>query len=125
MEQGSRAAGERELLVDHRQNSAIAGIDGDHGAIHISQGVDGGFAHHRIFTRGVIARSRITRERGGGKALVIANSSLASLARGNHRSLLLPALLATREWTARLCRDAAMRFSVFALSLILRLLRAS
>ncbi len=91
----------------------------------IAQGVDGGFAHHRIFARGVVARSRIAGEGTGGKALVIANSVSCLAARGNHRRVLLPACLGRTEATARLCREAAMRLSVFALSLILRLLRAS
>ena len=49
------AARERQLLVHHRQNPAIARVNGDYGAIHVAQGVDCRLAHHWIFSSSDIA----------------------------------------------------------------------
>ena len=56
---GLCSTGERKLLVDHCQNPAIAGINGYHGAIHVSQRTGGGFAYYRIFAPAEVARARI------------------------------------------------------------------
>ena len=36
---------EGQLLVDHRQNASVGGIDHDGGAVHVAQGVDRGLAN--------------------------------------------------------------------------------
>ena len=75
---GLRAAGKSQLLVDHGQDAAVAGIDGNHRAIHVAQGIQRGFAHDRIFARGYIARRRIRGVGAGREALTIKmNSSMA------------------------------------------------
>src|ERR1051326_1404040 len=45
-----RAFTERQLLVDHGKNASAGGINGDNGAVHVAQRINGGLAHNGIFT---------------------------------------------------------------------------
>ena len=69
---GLRAARKRQFLVDHGQNAAAGGLDSEHGAIHVAQGIEGGLANDRIFAGGHIAVEVVVRERAGGETLVVA-----------------------------------------------------
>ena len=52
---GLRTARKRQFLVHHGQHAAAGGLDGEHGAVHVAQSVDGGLADDRIFAGGDIA----------------------------------------------------------------------
>ena len=69
---GLGAAGERQFLIDHCQDAAAGGLDGDDCFIHSAQSVDGRFAHCGIFAGDHVAFSNILRERTGVETLVIA-----------------------------------------------------
>src|SRR5215475_3544345 len=60
----SRALGESQLLVHHRQNASTGRIDRDHGPIHVAQGIDSSLAHNGIFTRCDITRGQIVSSEG-------------------------------------------------------------
>jgi hypothetical protein len=55
---------ERQLLVDHRQNASIGGVDHDGCAVHAAQGVDCGLANYRIFAGGDVALKDIALGKG-------------------------------------------------------------
>ena len=59
------------MVIHHGKNAAIVGINHNDGAIHISQGRDGGLAHNWIFTGRDIARSLVLRIRAGCEALIV------------------------------------------------------
>src|SRR5215470_12932099 len=51
------AAGERKLLVDHRQDASTGRFDGDDGTVHVAKSINGCLANDWIFTGGDIAFS--------------------------------------------------------------------
>ena len=59
-------------MIHHGQDAAIVGINHDDGAVHISQGRDGGLTHDGIFASRDIARRLVLGVGAGREALVIA-----------------------------------------------------
>ena len=71
VEQGCAPLDECQFLVDHRQNAATGGLDGDHGSVHVAQCVDGCFAHNRVFPGDDVAVAGVDSEGTGRESLVI------------------------------------------------------
>src|SRR5262249_28009116 len=59
---GLRAFAQRQLLVDHGEDAAVRGVDGDHGAVHVAQGVNGGLADDGVFALDDVAIGDVVRE---------------------------------------------------------------
>ena len=66
-----RACGQGQLLVHHRQDTAVVGIHRDDRTVHPAQGLNRSCANHWIFTRRDIALDLVIGERTGVKALAI------------------------------------------------------
>ena len=70
---GFRARRERQLLVDHGQDSAVGGIDDHGGAVHVAESVDCGLANYGVFACCYVAGKNVSTGKGaGGEALVVA-----------------------------------------------------
>jgi len=67
-----RAAGERQLLVDHGEHTPAGGLDRDHGAVHVAERIDRRLAHYRVLAFGEVAGGNALGKRAHVKALVIA-----------------------------------------------------
>ena len=68
---GLRAARKRQFLVHHGQHAAAGRLDGEHGAVHVAQCVDGGLADDRIFAGGDVAVAGVDSVGTGRESLVI------------------------------------------------------
>ncbi len=71
MEQGSAPRGEGELLVDHGEDAAGRGVDGEGGAVHVAQGIEGGGADDGIFAGGDVAEGEVVGKGVSCEALVV------------------------------------------------------
>jgi hypothetical protein len=79
---GLGAAAQGQLLVDHGENAAVAGVDRDDGAVHIAERIDRRRADDRIFAPRNIGRGWITLDKGvTRKALISAMMAIGSQAR--------------------------------------------
>jgi len=68
---GLSATGERQFLIDHRQNAAAGGFNRHDCSVHSTQSVDGCFAHNGVFAGSHIAFGNILSEGTGIEAFVI------------------------------------------------------
>src|SRR5215472_7178367 len=57
-----RAFTQRQLLVDHGKDAAVRGVNGDDGAVHVAEGVNGGLANDGVFTFHGVAVGGVVRE---------------------------------------------------------------
>ena len=66
---GLGAGGEGELLVDHGEDAAAGGVDGEGGAVHVAEGFNGGGANDWVFPGGDVSGGLAVSEGGGVEAL--------------------------------------------------------
>src|SRR5262249_51130119 len=75
---GLRAFAERQLLVDHGEDAPVRGVDGDHGAVHVAQGVNGGLADDGIFALDDVPVGEVVSEGVSGEALNVAMAAVTA-----------------------------------------------